>query len=311
MPLTTYSELGGAQKSAGSIREDLMDFLEILSPRDCPLFNNLGSIAVHAGFVEYLEDTLLAAATNSFVEGAAATDPTLGTPSRNASIVQNFQKHWQVAGRTAVVNHAGLSSMISYQEMKAARELKTDIELALHRGSAVSGTTTVAPQLAGLLNKITTNFTHASGVSLTETFFNDHLAKAYQNPVNLREGYVGMSLKRQINRYTTSVTRYMPAESKKQLEIIDVYEAEMGVIALFKSRYQFDSGNVVGNANKNNSYAVIDPDYFQVGWLRPLATQVLGLDGDRERRFMVGELTLIVRSEKAGVAATGYVSSIT
>ena len=91
MPLTTYDELGSAvQKSAGTIREDLMDFIENVSPFDTPLFNNLSQVKVNAGFVEYLEDSLTAATVNAFVEAAAATDQTLVTPSRNASIVQNF-----------------------------------------------------------------------------------------------------------------------------------------------------------------------------------------------------------------------------
>lgn len=91
MPLTTYDELGsGIQKSAGSIREDLMDFIENVSPSDTPLFNNLSQVKVNAGFVEYLEDDLVAAQHNAFVESAAATDPTLEVPARNASIVQNF-----------------------------------------------------------------------------------------------------------------------------------------------------------------------------------------------------------------------------
>lgn len=91
MPLITYNELGtGVQRAAGSIREDLLDFIENLSPADTPLYQNIGSIQVDAGFVEYLEDTLNAASANAFTEGAAATDQTLGTPSRNYSIVQNF-----------------------------------------------------------------------------------------------------------------------------------------------------------------------------------------------------------------------------
>jgi hypothetical protein len=94
MPLSTYDELGsGVQRAAGSIREDLLDFIENVSPTDTPLYNNLGQIKVDAGFVEFLEDTLPAASTNAFTEGAAATDITQTTPSRNFAIVQAFQKH--------------------------------------------------------------------------------------------------------------------------------------------------------------------------------------------------------------------------
>lgn len=307
MPLLTYNELGAAQKSVGSIREDLMDYLEILSPKDTPLFNNLGSVKVNAGYVEFLEDTLTAAATNAFPEGAAATDPTLATPSRSAAIVQNFQKHWAVSGRAQSVNRAGMASMLAYQEMKAVREIKTDIELALHRGSAVTGTTTTASQMNGMLNLLSTYFTACSGLTLTEKVFNNLVCANYSTPVNLRECYLGIALKRTVNQFTTSVQRFIPAADRKSLDIIDVYESEMGVIALFKSRYQ-----LAGNMSTTwSSLIVIDPDYFQVGWLRPLQTLELGLDGDRTQRFIVGEATLIARSEKAGVGGSGYAQKIT
>lgn len=214
------------------------------------------------------------------------------------------QKHFWVSGRQQAVVHAGMASMISYQEMKAIREIKNDMELALHRGSAVTGNTATAPQLGGLLNVIVTNSTTSTGITLTEFNFNSLVTAAFANPVNLREGYVPMKLKRTINQYTTSVTRYLPASDKRSFDIIDVYESEMGVIALFKSRYQLESADLITSAN---SFAVIDPDYFQVGWLRPLNTSVLGLDGDRERRMIVGEMTLIVRSEKAGVVGKNYI----
>lgn len=92
MPLITYNEFPSGGQKGGSIREDLLDFLEILSPRDTPLFNNLGSIQIHAGFTEYLEDVLNAAAVNAFQEGGAATDPAYNVPTRSFSIAQNFSK---------------------------------------------------------------------------------------------------------------------------------------------------------------------------------------------------------------------------
>jgi len=307
MPLLTYTETGDTAQKGGSIREDLLDFIENVSPADTPLYNNLGQIKVNAGYVEYLEDTLAAAAANAWTEGAAATDVTLTTPSRNVSIVQNFQKHFHVSGREEAVNHAGMASMLTYQEIKKAKEIKRDIELALHRGSAVSGTTSVAPQFNGMLNALSTNMTSSSGTTLTESVFNDLLTLAFSYNVNLREVYCNMYLKRTINGYSTNVTRNISAEAKRQLNIVDVYDSEVGTVALFKSRDQLQAAT---KSAQGNSFIAIDPDYFQVGWLRPLKTQTLGLDGDRTRKLMVGELTLIVRSEKAGVGGKGYVANI-
>ena len=64
-----------------------------------------------------------------------------------------------------------MANVLTYQEQKAARSIKTDLELALHRGSAVSGTNSVAPQFNGMLNKLSTNFTSSSGTTLTELVY--------------------------------------------------------------------------------------------------------------------------------------------
>jgi len=304
MPLLTYIDIGADVQKGGSIREDLMDFITNVSPSDTPLFSNLGSVQVNAGFVEFQNDTLASAAANAFAEGVAATDVNLTCPTRSYAIVQNFQKHYHVSGREEAVLHAGLSSMISYQEVKKARELKRDIELALHRGSAISGDTDTAPQLAGMLNTLSTYFTASSGTTLTESVFNDIVTLTYSTPVNLREVYCGMYLKRTINQYSTSVQRYIDAQSRKQLDVVDVYESESGTMAILKSRDQLAGTSKTGSGN---SWMAIDPDFFKVGWLRPVVTKELGLDGDRRRKMMVGELTLIAKTELAGCGGTGFV----
>jgi len=52
MSLLTYNEFAAASQVGGSIREDLMDFIENLSPTDTPLYSNLSQVAVQAGYVE-------------------------------------------------------------------------------------------------------------------------------------------------------------------------------------------------------------------------------------------------------------------
>jgi hypothetical protein len=281
-----------------------MDFIENISPNDTPLYNNLGQIGVNAGFVEYQTDTLTAAGANAFVEGAAATDQSLGTPSRAYAIVQNFQKHFWVSKRQQAIRHAGLSNMLSYQEIKRSKEIKNDLELALHRGSAVTGNTATAPNFAGMLNKLATYNTSSSGTTLTERQFNNYLVQSFATPVNLRECYANMRVKRTINGYTTNVQRYLSASAKRQVDIIEVYESEVGILGLFKSRYQLQSAS---DTTYGNSFVAIDPAYFKVGVLRPFKTEPLGKDGDRDRAMIVGEMTMIDRHEAAGVAVTDVV----
>lgn len=303
MPLLTYNEFAAASQVGGSIREDLMDFIENLSPSDSPLYSNLSQVSVNAGYVEYLEDTLPAAAANAWPEGATATDPLLATPTRNASIVQNFQRHFAVSGRQMAVRHAGMASMLSYQEMKQGKILKTEIELALTRGSAVSGDTNVAPNFKGFLN-FSTNISNHSGASLTETYFNNLLELTYSFNANVREVYSNVHLKRTMNGFSTNVTKYIAASEKRMVNPIDIYDSEFGTMALIKSRYHLQ-GATPSASGPQASLIAIDPDYFNVGFLRQFTTKELGITGDKRQFFIVGECTLIRRSERAGVYALG------
>lgn len=256
-----------------------------------------------------LEDTLPAAAANAWPEGATATDPALTVPVRNASIVQNFQRHFAVSGRQLAVRHAGLASMLSYQEMKNAKVLKTELELALHRGSAVSGDTNIAPSFKGFLN-FTTNISNHSGATLTERKFNDLLELTYSFNANVREVYSNVWLKRTMNGFSTNVTKYIPAAERRMVNPIDIYDSEFGTMALIKSRYQLQGASPTASGPQCSLIA-IDPDYFNVGFLRQFSTKELGITGDKRQMFVVGECTLIRRSEKAGVYALNLAPNLT
>lgn len=83
MPLLTHAEFtSGGRPQGGSIREDLQDFIANTTPRDVPLLAQLRQVPVSGGYVEWLKDTLASRAANAWVEGVAATDVALTTPSR-------------------------------------------------------------------------------------------------------------------------------------------------------------------------------------------------------------------------------------
>jgi len=126
--------------------------------------------------------------------------------------------------------------MMSYQEMKRLKEWKNDVELALHRGSAVSGDSSTAPQFAGLLNKLSTNFTSSSGTTLTERVYNDLVTLAFANPVNIRETYCNMQAKRSIDGFTTNTTRFLPTDDRRALNIVDVYFSYLWICTFLRRR---------------------------------------------------------------------------
>ena len=186
--------------------------------------------------------------------------------------------------------------------MKKFLELRKDIELALTRGSAVSGGTNVAPQLDGMFNISNTLVSDHSGVTLTESLFNDILQRTFDYEVDQTQVYCGPYIKRTISAYTTNVTRNVNADSRVQVLRIDHYDSDFGTLEIFKHRYQFSGSSKT--ADEANSLLIIDPSMLQTGWLQRVRREVLSRDGLRDRFQISAELTLIYRSPKAINGAT-------
>jgi hypothetical protein len=274
-----------------------------------PLLAQLKQVPVSGGYVEWLSDTLASRAANAWVEGVAATDIALTTPSRSFNHVQTFAKFGFVADRQRNVDHAGMSDMLLYQERKKFLETRNDIEHALHRGSAASGTTDVAPQLDGLLNISSTLISDHSGVTLTESVFNDILQRTFDFETEGTQAYVGPYLKRTISEYTTKVTREIPASARQQILAIDTYSSDFGMVEILKSRDQLTAASAT--ADTANSVVVIDPAFLATGWLQRVRSERLARDGLRDRFQISAEVTLIYRAVQAINGASNVRPNIT
>ncbi len=297
MPLITYHEFPSGAQKGGSIREDLQDFISNVSPQETPLLSRLRQVGVDAGFVEWQVDQLQDAAVNAMVEGAAFTDQSLVNPQRASNLVQTFYKSGSISDRSRSVAHAGMPDPLVYHTFKKFVELKRDIELALTRGTAVSGTAGTAAQLNGFLS-VLTNITASSGTTLTEAVFNDILELVYHNgSVNPSEVYAGSRIKRTISGFNTKNTFTLDANAREQVLTTDVYASDFGTLRIFPHRQQLRSASVT---ETGNSWIVIDPEYFQTGWLQPVRREVLSRDGLRTPFQLSAELTLIYRNALAG-----------
>ena len=186
-----------------------------------------------------------------------------------------------------------------YYEGKHVVEIKRDMELALIKGSAATGTTGTANQMGGFMNVISTNKTSMSSVTLTESVFNDLLELTWGNTAVMpTEVFVGPKLKRTISLYATKVTPFLVAENKQQILTTTRYESDFGVVSTDLHR------DLTNNASLCQML-VIDPNWFATGWLQPLRREVLSRDGKRDRYQISGEFTLLYRNEKAGLAVAG------
>jgi hypothetical protein len=304
--LSTWDEIvASTLRSNNTIREELMDAIYNVTPHETPLLSRLSAVGVGNMYVQWLVDAFAAAADNAQLEGIAATDYDLTVPTRADNITQIFYKGGKVSDRQRAVEHAGLEDPFVYYEGKHVVEIKRDMELALVKGSAATGTTGTANQMGGFMNVISTNKTSMSSVTLTEGVFNDLLELTWGNTAVMpTEVYVGPKLKRTISLYATKVTPFLDAEDKKQVLTTTRYESDFGIVSI-------DLHRDLRNTASFCEMLVIDPNWFATGWLQPLRREVLPRDGKRDRYQISGEFTLLYRNEKAGLAVDGAQPYIT
>jgi hypothetical protein len=297
--LSTWDEIvASTLRSNKTIREELMDAIYNVTPHETPLLSRLAAVGVGNMYVQWLVDVFADAADNAQLEGIQATDLDLTVPTRADNITQIFYKGGKVSDRQRAVDHAGLEDPFVYYEGKHVVEIKRDMELALVKGSAATGTTGTANQMGGFMNVISTNKTSISAVTMTETIFNNLLELTWGNTAVMpTEVYVGPKLKRTISLYATKITPFLDAEDKKQVLTTTRYESDFGVVSVDLHR------DLQSNAS-SCEMLVIDPNWFATGWLQPLRREVLPRDGKRDRYQISGEFTLLFRNEKAGLAVT-------
>jgi hypothetical protein len=297
--LQTWDEIvASTLRSNNTIREELMDAIYNVTPAETPLLSRLSSAGVGNMYVQWLVDVFASAAANAQLEGIDHTDLSLTVPTRADNITQIFYKGGKISDRQRAVAHAGFEDPFVYYEGKHVVEIKRDMELALVKGSAATGTTGTANQMGGFMNVISTNKTSISAVTMTETIFNNLLELTWGNTAVMpTEVYVGPKLKRTISLYATKVTPFLDAEDKKQVLTTTRYESDFGVVSVNLHRDLTNNGSAC-------EMLVIDPNWFATGWLQPLRREVLARTGKNDRYMISGEFTLLYRNEKAGLAVT-------
>jgi hypothetical protein len=285
-----------------SRREDLLDVVTNISPKETPLLSGLpmGQKATQT-LHEYTTDSFADYGDNAQVEAAGFSTVDLTQPTRSSNICQIFTD-WVTVSETEIAVR-GVTEPYNYQVQKNIVEHAKDQELAIMAGSRASGSSGVARRMAGIINALTTNATtRASGSSLGETDFNDIMNLIWNSTSDLAsEVYVGATLKRDISGFTAGNTKFISAEDKRLVRPVDVYESDFGISKIFLHR------NVPNGANAKTVVA-INPKYHLKSYLRATNTSPLERDGDRRRAMIVTEMTLEHRGEKSGAVVGGYTS---
>lgn len=277
-------------------REDLLDIITNLDPKENGLLDGLGTSTAKDILHQYPIDTLKTVGLNAFVEGVDACYADRTDPARLFNYTQIVGIGFQVSDTERAANQAGFNDRYQYEGGKALAEWKNDAEFALLRGSLACGTGSAVRQLRGLKNSLSL-VTSQSGVSMSETMFNDYMSNVWSNTgTQVDTVYCGIYLKRKISAFSgSSNTKTVAVSDKKLTAVVDVYEADAAsMVKLVKHRYATIAGDV------NYDIVGIDSEKFKVAYLRKPITRELAKTGDATNGQVIGELTLEARHYNAG-----------
>jgi len=320
--VTTYD-------APNSIREDLSNIIYDISPADTAFISNVGRDTCENTYFEWQTDALAAAdTTNAVIEGADAGNAEFTPTVRVANYTQISRKVISVSGTDDAVNNAGMRTQMAYQTAKAAKELKRDMEAILTSNQAgVAGNTSTARKTAGLPTWLITNsqanaatvsamsgasgngypstawtgLSTATDVAFTETMLKTAIQQVWEqggDPSILMVNAYNKTVASAFSGLAQQRMNYTSAQPMKILACADVYLGDFGEVAIVPNR--FSPGNFA---------FVLDPEYASVSYLRPFRTFDLAKAGDSDKKEMVVEYGLRIKSEKAHAVVANIIAS--
>lgn len=302
-------------------RESLHDAIYNISPEDTPFMSGAGRGPKCKQTTEEWQTDSLANAdgTNAHLEGDDAAFTTPADTVRVGNICQISRKTLILSDTLEAIDKAGRKSQLAYELAKRGSEFKIDQEtIFLRAQGGDAGGVGTARTLAALNAWVKTNVddeatganpTYTSGVpgaartdgsqrAMTETIFKNVISLGWTNGAKFRTVMVGAWVKAVISGFSGIATRNFDLSnvSPRATAIIasaDVYVSDFGVMRVIPNRWQ-----------RGRDAWFIDWEMVEVMYLRPHRTKVLAPTGDAEKRMMVAEYTLKVKTEKGlGLAA--------
>lgn len=126
------------------------NWISNLSPQEVPFTSMTGKESINQTLFQWQTDALNPAAANAVVEGAEATDGTMGTTTVLSNNTQILRKVVKVSDTANALANFGRGKELQYQMEKAGKEIKRDLELAfLTQGAKVEGSNVAARTTAG------------------------------------------------------------------------------------------------------------------------------------------------------------------
>jgi hypothetical protein len=299
-----------ASFNSSRVREQLMDKIWNVSVSETPTLALIGKQKVDGPFVEWLNDTFAAGASNKVEQGNSSALAAPADVSRYSNRTQISEKVFGVTGTQEAVEKAGGSSEVDYQVAKKMVELKKDIEFGcLQNTTAITAASGVAPQSRGLLGFIATNTSKGAGgadpaplsntaptdgtqAAFTEAMLKTVLKAMFDNgaPMGDKQLYalIPSAQRTTFDGFLAGQTRFDKAEDKTLSALLEVYIGPFGRVNAVNARHM-----------RTREVFVINPDFAKLGTLRPMSDKKLAVTGDAENHLINCEWTLIVNNEKA------------
>lgn len=301
-------------------RESLLSILRDVSPNTDNYFtSNLGQAPdatnVLHEWVTY--NTARPTSVTFAVEGADATYSDLSTPVRTNNYTAIVTEPVNVTGSSKAVKIATGEDPLVFQKTTALKRLKAKMEYATINGVAAAGSCGVARGMNGFDLMISTGLTlRSSGTSFTETELNDIMQDSW---TAVGSEYVAdilacpMVISRRISGFTSNLTRYIDAKSKRLDAQVRVYGAQIGkdvMIIPHKDIRSVNNSQTIKGANLT-VYALREDTWkhsFLTG--REPQYQELAKTGDSEKGQYITEFTLVGYAQRASCKREGYMNTL-
>lgn len=290
----TYQAIGN--------REDLIDLITNISPKDTPILSMTESVKVSAVLHEWQTQALKTPTAVARIEGDDANIKTVTPTVRLTNSTQIIDNNFIVTETQQATKAAGRASEEAYQTEIAMNELANDIEYAyVVNSAAVTGASGTARQLKGLKGWVVTNISSATANRALTSSILDALLKTVwlaggKPDVILTGGSQKIAFTNTTN--FPGMTRNITATNQQGYYLaVDVYQGGIG------GEMKLVTSTIMGN-NLDNQIFCLQMDKFRKGWLRPIKKNELGRAGDGMKFQIVAETTLESLNEKASGVVT-------
>jgi len=298
-------------------REDLSNVIYNISPTETPFMSAIAKAKATFTNHEWQKDSLTAASgSNAAIEGNEVTFAAPTSSTKLGNYTQIAVKSVIVSGTLEATNRAGRNNELAYQISKASKELKRDMETSLCANNAkVAGNDSTARELGGVESWIASNDvmsaagnpasptgdgsdarTDGTQRAFTEAQLKAALKLVWDSGGDPTMLQCGSFNKQKLSGFTGGSTRFDPAENKRLVAAVDVYESDFGALTVAPNRF-----------SPSRSVHIITPDMWAIAFLRDFQLEDLAKTGDAQKQFLLAEYTLESRNE----AASGGVFDLT